>query len=275
MKRLDKARWATTFMLPNLRNINLWITFTIDLLIVSVAYYVAYLIRFEAAVSPSDLHAFRSTVFWIIFVYPATFVCFKLYNGMWRYTSLFDAVNLLKAVVAATILTMVMVLLLHRFDGFSRSVFIINGLLIFLLIGGFRICIRFLLSQNYRPDFSPLLLKSQPKNLLIIGAGSAAEKLIREIQENKGLKYHLIGLMDDDPAKEKLTIHGVPVLGPMDKLAKMVTQYNIEEIAIAVPSATMNQMRRIINACKKTGAGYKTLPGIGDLIQGKVKSNRR
>ena len=270
MKRLDKARWATTFMLPNLRNINLWITFTIDLLIVSVAYYVAYLIRFEAAVSPSDMHAFRSTVFWIIFVYPATFVCFKLYNGMWRYTSLFDAVNLLKAVVAATILTMVMVLLLHRFDGFSRSVFIINGLLIFLLIGGFRICIRFLLSQNYRPDFSPLLLKSQPKNLLIIGAGSAAEKLIREIQENKGLKYHLIGLMDDDPAKEKLTIHGVPVLGPMDKLAKMVTQYNIEEIAIAVPSASMNQMRRIINACKKTGAGYKTLPGIGDLIQGKV-----
>jgi FlaA1/EpsC-like NDP-sugar epimerase len=257
-------------MLPNLRNFNFWVIFTIDLLIVITAYYISYLIRFEAAATASDMHAFRLTLFWIVSVYPATFVFFKLYNGMWRYTSLFDAVNLLKAVVSATILTMVIVLLLHRFDGISRSVFIINGLLIFLLIGGFRICIRFLLSQNYRLDLSPLFLKGQPKNLLIVGAGSAAEKLIREIQENKCLKYQLIGLVDDDPAKEKLTLHGVPVLGPIDELSGLVIKYDIEEIAIAVPSASMNQMRRIIDACKKTGATYKTLPGIGDLIQGKV-----
>jgi FlaA1/EpsC-like NDP-sugar epimerase len=257
-------------MLPNLRNFNLWVIFTADFLIVSVAYYASYLIRFEAAASPLDIYAFRSTVFWIVSVYPATFVFFKLYSGMWRYTSLFDAINLLKAVVSATIFTMVIVLLLYRFNGFSRSVFIINGLLIFLMIGGFRICIRFLLSKNFRLYLSPLYIKCEPKNLLIVGAGSAAEKLIREIQENKGLKYHVIGLLDDDPAKEKLTLHGVPVLGPIDQLERLTNKYDIEEIAIAIPSASMSQMHRIINTCKKTGAKYKTLPAIGDLIQGKV-----
>ncbi len=257
-------------MPPNLRNFNLWVILSGDLFLVTTAYYVAYLIRFDGAIEPQYMHAFWSTVFWIVPLYLTTFAVFGLYNGMWRYISIIDSLNILKAVVIASVFTIAMILLLHRFDGFSRSVFIINGLLVFLLIGGFRICIRFLYSQPIRYDLSSPLNKSRRKNLLIVGAGYAGEKLIRELQGNKGLTYRLVGLIDDNPEKQKARLHGVPVFGSLDKLGELVDKYAVEEIAIAIPSASVRQMRRIIEACKKTPAKYKTLPSMGDIIQGKV-----
>lgn len=257
-------------MLPNLRNINLWIILIGDVFLVGAAYFGAYLVRFEGTIAPSQMYAFQSTVFWIVPVYLFTFSAFKLYNGMWRYTGVVDSFNLFKAVVLASVFTMTLVLLLNRFNGYSRSVFIINGLLIFLVVGGFRICIRFLFSQQILPGFLPLPGKKKGRRLLIVGAGSAGEKLIRELRENNGLNYHPIGLIDDNPAKERQTLHGVPVLGPLDKLTEMVEKYGVEEIAIAIPSASTRQMRRIIDACKKLDVAYKTLPGMVDIIQGKV-----
>jgi FlaA1/EpsC-like NDP-sugar epimerase len=236
----------------------------------TTAYYGAYLIRFEGVVSSDQMHAFQTTIFWIVPIYVATFSIFKLYRGMWRYTSINDSINLMKAVFTGTIATVILILLLHRFDGFSRSVFILNGLLTLLFAGGFRLCIRFLLQPQSRINILFLPNKSKGKNLLVVGAGSAGEKLIRELRENRDLDYKLVGLLDDDPSKQKRTLHGVPVLGPIEKLPQLVEAYGVNEIAIAIPSASLKQMHRIIDICKKTTAIYKTLPGIGDIIQGKV-----
>ncbi|MGD9210504.1 MAG: polysaccharide biosynthesis protein [Desulfobacteraceae bacterium] len=258
-------------MLPNLFRFNLWGILSIDFFLVTIAYYGAYLIRFDGAIEPEQMRIFWATVFWIVPLFIITFAVFRLYSGMWRYTSITDSLDLLKAVVIASSFAIVIILMFNRFDGCSRSVFIINGLLIFLLTGGFRICIRFLFSLPIRYDLLPPRNKFfRSKNLLIVGAGSAGEKLIRELRENKGLAYQIVGLIDDNPQKHNLRLHGVLVLGSLDKLGDLVGKYEVEEIAIAIPSASIRQMRRIIEACKKTPAKYKTLPSMGDIIQGNV-----
>ena len=259
-------------MISTFRNINLWLILISDTILIAAAYWGAYLIRFENNLSSVPRQAFVKTVWWIVPLYLACLAMFNLYRGMWRYTSVLDSLNLFKAVVPATAVSMTVVFLLYRFDGFSRSVFIINGILVFLIIGGFRIFIRLLYIQPKGYDLSALFRKrtDAKKKLLIIGAGSAAEKLIRELQENKNLEYDLMGLVDDNPNKYRQRLHGVPVLGRIDQIGGLVDRYQVDEIAIAIPSASPRKMRRIIDACKKTQIIHKTVPGIGDIIAGRV-----
>lgn len=255
------------------RHSNLGIILAGDAFLITIAYFFSYVIRFEGVPSSQTLHLFYKTFFWIVPSYIGYFHLFKLYKGMWRYTSVLDSVNLFKAVTLATGTVMLAVLLIFGFQGFSRSVFVINGLLVFLLVGGFRIFIRIALTLSgglYAIARTGSPTVKGAKKLIIAGAGSAGEKLIREVMENKGLAYDVVGLVDDDPAKLKQTLHGVPVLGTVDRLKPLAEKYGIDEIAIATPSATMSQMRRIVEACKAAGIPYKTLPGMADIIQGKV-----
>jgi FlaA1/EpsC-like NDP-sugar epimerase len=105
---------------------------------------------------------------------------------------------------------------------------------------------------------------------LIIGAGDAGEKIVREIRENPRLNYELVGILDDDPKKRGMKIHGVPVLGPIPKIHNMAYRDEMDEILIALPSASTKQMRRVIEACEATGLKTRTTPGIGELIDGRV-----
>jgi FlaA1/EpsC-like NDP-sugar epimerase len=263
-------------MKPAFRNINLYIILCGDALLVAAAYWGAYLIRFEGLPPWGHRQAFAGTIFWILPLFLACFAIFSLYRGMWRYTSVLDSFNLFKAVATASAAAMLVVLLAYRFDGFSRSVFIIHGLLVFLLVGGLRVFIRLLHCQPKGLDPFSLFRKSSGarKRLLIIGAGSAGEKLIRELQENKGLEYDIAGLIDDSPSKYRQRLHGVSVLGNVDQIGELVDRHQVDEIAIAIPSASRRKMRRIIDACKKSQAAYKTVPGIGEIIQGRVALSR-
>ena len=111
---------------------------------------------------------------------------------------------------------------------------------------------------------------AQRKRILIVGAGSAGEKILREIIENDQLPYSVVGFIDDDRKKYGRSIHGIPVLGPLNGLAKIVEDEEIKEILIATPSATGDQIRRIVEACKACHVAYKTLPGMGEIIDGRV-----
>jgi FlaA1/EpsC-like NDP-sugar epimerase len=250
----------------------------LDGCLVTAVYLVSYLLRFEGDIRSQEWATIKSSLPYILPFKLLIFYFFGLYNGMWRYTSLVDLVNVLKATFTSSTLIILAVLFIYRFEGFPRSVFIIDGFLTFMLIGGLRVAIRLLLSEKEKGlDF---LLQINPfyrrdvtkpmKRLLIIGAGDAGEKILREIRDNPRLDYEVVGFLDDSSRKQGLKIHGVEVLGPVPKIHQLAYDAAIDEVLIAIPSASAKQMRRITQHCEATGLKCRTTPGIGELIDGKI-----
>lgn len=262
-----------------IRRRNFYLILFLDICLVAAAYLLAYLLRFEGRIPSQEWETIRSTIVYILPFKLVIFYFFGLYKGMWRYTSVVDLFNVVKATLTSSTLIILAILFIRRFEGFPRSVFIIDGFLTFIFIGGARVCIRLLLSEQER-DFQSLrqvfqllfgkTLTKPQKSLLIIGAGDAGEKILREIRNNPRLNYEVVGFLDDDSTKKGMRIHGVPVLGPISRIDNMAYSDETDEILIALPSASAKQMKRIIEACEATGIKTRTTPGIGELIDGKV-----
>lgn len=157
-----------------------------------------------------------------------------------------------------------------HFQGYSRGVFLIDGLLTFFFTGGFRLSIRLLYSKGIIFKEKAQQPSFQKKSAIIVGAGDAGEMVLREIRNNPFSRYEIEGFVDDNPAKVGRTIHGIKVLGKIEELPELVKGLNIEEILIAIPSATGAQMKRIISICEKCGIPFKTLPGLSELVDGKA-----
>lgn len=256
-----------------IRQRNFWIMITGDAVLIFLAYFFSYIIRFDLAIIPTEhLGTFLATVYWIIPVKLTGFYLFALYRGMWRYTSLQDLFNITKACLVTSTVIVLIIFASHSFVGFSRSVFFIDLLLTFLFISAYRVWVRFIYSRQGDIAVPNLFSRNDApqKRLCIVGAGDAGEKLLREIIDNPKLKYNVVGFIDDHPGKLGNTIHRVPVLGPIQDLKDIVLAQDIEEIIIAVPSATAMEMRRIVEHCKGAGVAFKTLPGFGELVEGKV-----
>jgi FlaA1/EpsC-like NDP-sugar epimerase len=251
-----------------------------DVLLVAFAWYFAYLLRFNFEIPLT--HSGLLTRFFplILLIKIVTFYFFDLYLGMWRYTSITDFFDIIKAVSISSLMVVALILYTHRFVGFARSIFIIDWGLTIFLISGLRLSIRLWFWLGSGDKTAHLNLnrffklgpgrKSQAKRLLIIGAGDSGEKIFREIQDNPKLQYNVIGFLDDDAEKVGMQLHGVPILGATSETNSIVSKIKAEEILIASPSATGRQMRRIISNCEESGIPFKTVPGIGELINGKV-----
>jgi len=253
---------------------NLYYMLLLDALLVVACFYLAYAFRFEFSIPPNELSAFSRKWPYVLIVKMVTFASFRMYKGMWRYTSLVDLFNVIKAVFTSSILIIVWVLMVHRFQGYPRSVFIIDGFLTFLAIGGIRVVIRLYFAQKFGVmAFSVPWARRQEddrKRLLIIGAGDAGEKAVRELGDNPRLRYDVVAFIDDDYYKIGRSIHNIPVVDDLAGLNKAVKTLDVDEVLIAISYATGPQMKRIIEACKRCGAPFKTLPGIGELIEGNV-----
>ena len=243
-----------------------------DAFLVSFAYFLAYYLRFEGNISVATYSNFVNTVAWVIPLKLACFIFFGLYKGMWRYTSVYDLENLVKACVASSAIIVSVVAIKTRFFGVSRSAFVIDFLLTFIFLAGARVGIRLLLNTKKDRFRLPFLSKIDKdfNRLLVVGAGSAGEKLIREMRDNPEIKYNVVGLIDDDGRKLHQTIHGVPVLGSSSELNIISEKKEIDEIIIAISAISANEMRRIVSLCEATGIPFKTIPGVGELIEGKV-----
>ncbi len=251
-----------------IRNPNFYAMLLLDAFLVASSYFLSYLLRYEISVPPEAVDSIRRTLPWIIPFKLIVFFVFNLYRGMWRYTSVRDLKNVVKASSISSIVIVLAVLFLFRFEGFPRSVFAIDWVLTLLLISGARIAVRLILANNVSSFWKLRQRAPASRHLLIIGAGDAGEKAIRELQENPNVRMMPIGFLDDDEAKQGKMIHGVPVLGFIEDIEHLPEPF--EEILIALPSASAEQMRRIVAACERTGKRYRTMPGIGELIDGKV-----
>jgi len=258
-------------MYLQLRNPKFYVMIFSDAVLFVLSLWAAYLFRFEFAVPQYHAEHLRQFLLWAVPVKIAVFFLFGLYRGMWRYTSISDFWKLAQACVVSTLSLLAVILIVQGFTGFSRAVFILDGGLTFLLTGGLRMAIRSYFSSRIRVEESGNSIgPKHRKRVLLIGAGAAGEKILREIFDNYELHYDVRGLVDDDSNKLGRTIHGVPVLGSMDKLPQIVEKEQAEEVLIAIPSASGEQMRRIVEICKDCGVPYKTMPGIGEIIDGRV-----
>ena len=243
-----------------------------DSAIFVLALVAAYLIRFEFALGLTDMWQLRKMLLWIVPLKLFIFFGLGLYQGMWRFTSVRDFWKLAQACFVSMLLIMAIVLFIYRFLGFSRAVFILDGGLTFFLAGGLRMAIRLYFASQTRFQENGRFFY-QPKHqtrVLIVGAGAAGEKILREIFDNYQIHYEVVGFIDDDPVKQGRSIHGVPVLGHLDDMHEIIAGKKIDEILIAIPSASGEEMRRIIDICKGCNIFYKTLPGIGEIIDGRV-----
>lgn len=188
---------------------------------------------------------------------------------MWRYSSLFDMYKILIASMFSSAVIIVLFSSSGLGTGFPRSVYIVDFVLTTGFIGGLRIGIRIFLTRH---NGNKILLRkganTELTRLILIGAGDSGEKILREIRGSDHIHYKVIGLLDDNPRKRDAMIHGVPVLGNTDDLLGMHDRY--DEILICIPTTTNQQMRSIIEKCQAIRKKYRTLPGIYELIDGKV-----
>lgn len=263
-------------MLAQFHNRRFYVILAADLAIFVIAFVGAYQLRFDFTLSPYYYSQIGGLLPFLLPCKTLIFFLLGMYRGMWRYTSLNDLSRLLQASFLAMLLYISATLFFHDFQGVPRSIFLIDAMLTFLLCGGLRLGIRILYAKRHferilSSDLSGGNIRhSSKKTVIIIGAGGAGEKMLREIVDNPHLDYYVVGFLDDDPTKKGRSLHGLKVFGGADELHRITKQRKIDEVLIATPCATGPQMRRIIEICKSCEARYRTLPEIGAIIDGKL-----
>jgi FlaA1/EpsC-like NDP-sugar epimerase len=261
-------------MIKQLKHPNFYIILAVDLVLFGLSHLLAYLMRFDFLLKPTSVNNMLALMPMIIVFKALVFWFFGLYRGMWRYTSLSDLSRLFKACIFSGLCIFFSLMIVYRFKGFSRAVFILDTVLTFILCVGFRVGIRVAYQHFHSKIKTGKRFKSwfraNGKATLIIGAGDAGEKTLRELYDNPRLSLKVIGFIDDDPRKQGRTIHDIPVLGSVNDLSTVVNDCKVLEILIALPSATGEQMRHIVETCEASGIRYRTLPSLGELIDGKV-----
>ena len=199
---------------------------------------------------------------------------FGLYRRLWIYASTSELRLITVAVTAASVLTSGVMLLLISLDliqpGMPRSALGIDWLLSLVLIGGSRFTLRILAEQSAAPRNA----LRESKRILIVGAGDAGALVARELQKSSQLNLVPIGFLDDDPAKQNHQIYGISVIGKINKIAGVLDSKQIDEVIIAIPSAPGKIIRLVNDACRQKGISSRTIPGIYELIGGKVSVNR-
>lgn len=264
-------------------------------IILVAAYWLALAVRYDfhftSATGVNWLRAyFLPLVGVVVCIKLAVWVAMGLHRGTWRYVGLGDLAALFVAsqvALAAQMGFFYAVQAIHfkmygryLWVGLPESVFILDAVFGLLLVGGARLLVR-LVHEESRPAAPGGMTR-----LLIIGAGDAAETVLRELHRMPEQRYRVVGLLDDAPAKQGLRIHGAPVLGAIAKLPQIAAQHQVAEILIAIPSASKEQMQQIVAMCRaaqvasnqrggeSAGIRFRTIPSMADLITGRTMAHQ-
>lgn len=210
-----------------------------------------------------------------VVIAPLIYRAFGLYRRMWIYASIQDLKVIFTAVVTASVaIAAVMILFfsLGLFRGFPRSVLIIYAVLSMLAVGGLRFALRVLAESRFFSDSSQG--PTHQKHILIIGAGDAGALVLREMQKSKYLNMKPVGFLDDNPEKQHQQLLGVQVIGVIDDLPRILDQKHVDEVIIAIPSAPGNVVRRVADVCHQKNKQFRTMPGLYELLGGKINISR-
>ena len=233
----------------------------LDVVLVILAYWTAYAINFPPA-SPA-WNLFIRTLPVLVFMKMSVFLVMGVYRGLWRYTGMSDMVVFGKAVAVSSVASVLMVLFVFRFEGFSRTVFAMDAVLMFLLLAGSRMAFRL-----FR-QVLPAVRQQDGRRVLIYGAGDGGELLLRELRNNRDLNLSPVGFLDDDPAKNGKVIHGLRVFGGNGDLLSVCAQHDIDEVVISSLKMTDERVQEVLRSCSDRRIAVKRMRiTIEDLHDG-------
>jgi FlaA1/EpsC-like NDP-sugar epimerase len=241
----------------------------LHLLLIPAGFWLAFFVRFDFSIPPEHRAALLATLPILLVARLGSFAVFGLFHGWWRHAGMRDLMDLARAVTISSAVLMGALFFLQNLQGLPRSILVLDWAIAILLFGGLRFGVR-----AFREDHLLPRKLRQGKRTLVVGAGSGAERLLRQFQRSAEIgHYHPVGLVDDDPSKTGMRIHGVPVLGTTRDLPAMAARTRAERLVIAIPSAQREEMRAIVDACLATGLEFKIIPSLGELLDGRARMN--
>ena len=236
----------------------------IDLFLINFALFASFYLRFDG----NWQQYFDIEYLFVIIIISAVILYFSnLYNKMWKYASISELRSLIRASIVINSIFVVYIFLFQV--RMPRSILIINGILDVFLLGGLRFSLRLL------KDYLKINKNNgAKKNVLIVGAGDAAEMVVREMHKHPELNKEVIALVDDDPKKHGLEIHGVEVKGDRHDIPDLINRYNVKEIIIAIPSAKGSEIKEIFELSKEDEVEVNIVPGVFEILKGDINLNQ-
>lgn len=228
----------------------------IDALLIVVAYFGAYLLRYEGWIPGHEWITIQQSLPLVIPIKLIGLLLGGLYSGVWKYIDFSDFRRILQSTIFATLLSVAVLVAFYRFEGYSRAVFIIDYVLLLMLIVGARLLMR-VLRETFYYGFSK---KGRP--VLIIGAGEAGQWVINEIRKERTLDLKPIGIVDDDPWKLGRKLYAIPVVGNSKKLPALIMKYQVDEVILAIPSLTEERRQELIELCSSSKVVLRILDSI-------------
>ncbi len=224
----------------------------LDVFLISLSYYGAYVLIFGPFENTQNWALFVKTLPILIVIKLFTFLSVGVYRGIWRYTSLSDFVTFSKGVIFSSIACVLAILLIYRFQSFSRTVFFVDALLLLFSVAASRLTFRFFRRLLPGPN------NDEKRKVLIYGAGDGGEMLLRELENNPEWNYNAVGFVDDDPLKKDKVIHGLKVFGGNGSLKTICLENGIEEILLAFRNVGPERLKEVRAICDESDVSLKS-----------------
>ncbi|MPZ17001.1 MAG: NAD-dependent epimerase/dehydratase family protein [Luteitalea sp.] len=226
------------------------------------ANYAAFWLRFDGAIPEAHYTNWIRFLPYLIAIRAFVFVPMRMFEGLWRYTSLWDLRNIILAVGSSSVLFYLLLHQVMEVTAYPRSVFVLDMLLLICMMTGMRLSRRIYRELQHTP---------KEHRVLIYGAGDAGELLVRDMRHDPAYPCEPVAFADDDPGKRGESIHGIPVLGGRDDLDEIIAAARPHEVVIAIPRADPRTIRTIVRALEPFKLPIKTLPRMRDIVDGRVQ----
>ena len=244
------------------------VSIAVQIAIVAVSYILSFLLRFDLDPQAVLWSQVGETLPILVVVRVGAIVFFRLHQGLWRYVGVLEMIQIVKASTVSSVAFTAIVLLAFGFDEVPRSVFVIDWAGTMFLLSGARLVTRVASERVMHLRESAGI--GAPRRLLIIGAGDAGAVLSKQIMMTPTARLQAVAFLDDEPLKVGASIEGVPIVGTVSELGRVAGVLEIDLAVIAVPSATPEERRQIVEHCQRAGVEFKVLPATPDIINGAV-----
>ena len=239
-----------------------WLAFGHDIIAAALAWIGLFWVRFNLELHEPQLTDMLQTLAWVLPLQAGIFLAFGLYRGLWRFASLPDLQRIVIAVGLGAVAVPVVLVMLQMTSVVPRSVLILYPPVLILLMAGSRFTYR--VWKEHRL-YSPLAALGEP--VLILGAGEAGARLAKELTHSR--KWRIVGLLDDNAAKQGRLLRNISVLGPIAELPLWTKRFGVRTVILALPSAAHGVRRRVAELCAAAGVEALTVPSYDDLISGR------